>query len=285
MTNLSPQDFDLLSAHLDGALSATEAQKLEERLAQDAELQREWQALQMMVGALRDLPLRPAPRDFSLTPEQVGASREREPRRIITARRGWFGLASVASLLVVVGLAILINQAPPPDEPVLVAVAPTHVTDTATERLLASPTADETPEPLMQAEALTDDEALMDDEALPDDEPPIATFDMLEDVLEQADLSAELADDSLDADIAEDIAEDGVGAMRAFALTPDTSLEDEDEAFALDAVMEQAPSIAETLPQAVPAMPPASAPMDVEGDWLSIVLQWALSFLRGLVGG
>jgi hypothetical protein len=57
---------ELLSAYLDGQLSAGERARLEARLATDPELQAELDALRQTVALVRDLPPVPLPRNFIL---------------------------------------------------------------------------------------------------------------------------------------------------------------------------------------------------------------------------
>ena len=59
---------ELLSAYLDGQLSVAERERLEERLATDAALQAELEALRRTVAWVRELPPAPLPRNFILPP-------------------------------------------------------------------------------------------------------------------------------------------------------------------------------------------------------------------------
>jgi anti-sigma factor RsiW len=68
------QDFDRLSAYLDNQLSERERAALEARLKAEPELRATLGELRLMVRALRALPPAKAPRSFTLTPAQVGAS-------------------------------------------------------------------------------------------------------------------------------------------------------------------------------------------------------------------
>ncbi len=63
---LTDLDYELLSAYIDGALSDTERAAFEVRLQAEAELRNELDALQATVTLLNNLPLRKAPRDFTL---------------------------------------------------------------------------------------------------------------------------------------------------------------------------------------------------------------------------
>jgi hypothetical protein len=68
------QDFDRLSAYLDNQLSERERAALEARLKAEPELRATLGELRLMVRALRALPPAKAPRSFTLTPAQVGAT-------------------------------------------------------------------------------------------------------------------------------------------------------------------------------------------------------------------
>jgi anti-sigma factor RsiW len=69
------QDFDRLSAYLDGVLSQKEKAALEARLAQDADMKAALDDLRRMKRAFRDLPRVKPPRNFALTPQQAQAVR------------------------------------------------------------------------------------------------------------------------------------------------------------------------------------------------------------------
>jgi len=101
------QRDELLSAHLDGQLSAGERARLETQLATDPALQAELEALHHIVALVRDLPPAPIPRNFILP--QTVAARPRPARRV-RPRRAWAAplltaATAVASLLFVVVLA------------------------------------------------------------------------------------------------------------------------------------------------------------------------------------
>lgn len=72
---LPDHDLDLLSAYLDGQLSAQDRQSLEARLAQDATLRTALQELRDTVALVRGLPRVRAPRNFTLDPAIYGNQR------------------------------------------------------------------------------------------------------------------------------------------------------------------------------------------------------------------
>ncbi|MGB9752607.1 anti-sigma factor family protein [Roseiflexus castenholzii] len=89
---LSDHDLEILSAYIDGQVSADERRALERRLQEDAALRLAYEDLRATVQALRDLePLRP-PRSFTLDPARIAA--QRPP----AARLGWGRLLQVAGV-------------------------------------------------------------------------------------------------------------------------------------------------------------------------------------------
>jgi hypothetical protein len=131
--NEREQRDELLSAYLDGQLSAGERARLETQLAADLALRAELEALRHTVALVRDLPPVPIPRNFILP--QAMAARPR-PVRPLRPRRAWAAplltaATAVVSLLFVVVLAgdLLLSgiggQAfAPAAEPLLEAEAP-----------------------------------------------------------------------------------------------------------------------------------------------------------------
>lgn len=69
---ISPQDFELLSAHLDGQLAPAEAQALLARLGAEPQLAAALASLTNVRTLLRRAPQRRVPRSFMLTPQQAG---------------------------------------------------------------------------------------------------------------------------------------------------------------------------------------------------------------------
>lgn len=101
MTSPSFRDVEQLSALLDGQLHPQEAARLQQRLAADAELQAIYRQLSQSRTLLRQMPVRRAPRNFTLTPQMAGV-RAPVPRSF-----SFFRLASAfASLLLVLTFAL-----------------------------------------------------------------------------------------------------------------------------------------------------------------------------------
>jgi hypothetical protein len=69
---MNRRDLELLSSYLDGQLKPSESARLEARLSTDPALRAVLDDLRSARGLLRQLPLRKAPRNFTLTPKMVG---------------------------------------------------------------------------------------------------------------------------------------------------------------------------------------------------------------------
>lgn len=100
MAQLSPRDFDLLSAYMDGQISARDLAAVEKRLKDDPEARQALAELRQMRAALRALPARKVPHHFTLTRSMAQA--QRMPRAIPLLR-----FSSVLSALVMAFLFVL----------------------------------------------------------------------------------------------------------------------------------------------------------------------------------
>jgi hypothetical protein len=69
---MKQRDIELLSSYLDGQLSSVDTAHLEARLRTDPDLRSVLQDLRGARSLLRQLPMRKAPRNFTLTPKMVG---------------------------------------------------------------------------------------------------------------------------------------------------------------------------------------------------------------------
>ncbi len=69
---MNQRDLELLSSYLDGKLEPSDSARLEARLTSDPSLQSVLDDLSSARGLLRKLPMRKAPRNFTLTPKMVG---------------------------------------------------------------------------------------------------------------------------------------------------------------------------------------------------------------------
>jgi anti-sigma factor RsiW len=69
---MNRRDLELLSSYLDGQLKPSESARLEARLSMDPSLRAVLDDLRSTRGLLRRLPMRKAPRNFTLTPGMVG---------------------------------------------------------------------------------------------------------------------------------------------------------------------------------------------------------------------
>jgi hypothetical protein len=69
---MKQRDIEILSSYLDGQMSSADAARLEARLRTDPEMRSVLQDLRGARSLLRQLPMRKAPRNFTLTPKMVG---------------------------------------------------------------------------------------------------------------------------------------------------------------------------------------------------------------------
>jgi anti-sigma factor RsiW len=69
---MNQRDLELLSSYLDGQLKLSDSTRLERRLSSDPDLRSVLDDLRAARGLLRQLPMRKAPRNFTLTPKMVG---------------------------------------------------------------------------------------------------------------------------------------------------------------------------------------------------------------------
>ncbi|MBO9308664.1 MAG: hypothetical protein J7551_02640 [Chloroflexi bacterium] len=102
------EEFELLSAYLDNALTARQRQALEARLAASSELRDQLDELRAMCALLRATPALKPPRDFRLDPARY-ARRAWWSRLDILRLTGALGAAAAALLL---ALGILLASAP-----------------------------------------------------------------------------------------------------------------------------------------------------------------------------
>jgi anti-sigma factor RsiW len=144
---MTEQDFDLLSAYLDGDLSDADRAALEARLAAEPELRRELEALRQTVALVRSLPAMKAPRSYALNAallEESGestAAYEEMPANVtrMPAARGrrplnWLSAAAAVTVLFVIVAALLVNRQTglfTPDDSQDGAAVAVMVTDTA----------------------------------------------------------------------------------------------------------------------------------------------------------
>jgi hypothetical protein len=69
---MNRRDIELLSSYLDGQLKPSDSARLETRLSSEPGLRAVLDDLRSARGLLRQLPMRKAPRNFTLTPKMVG---------------------------------------------------------------------------------------------------------------------------------------------------------------------------------------------------------------------
>ena len=110
--HLTQDDFDDLSALLDGELSPRRAGEVEGLVQSDPHWQAAWQELQAVDEALDAYGIPPAPQDL---PERIIAAAHRlgRPRPIILRIARWAGPAAAAAAAVVIAVAIASRTTPP----------------------------------------------------------------------------------------------------------------------------------------------------------------------------
>lgn len=107
--NINPQDYELLSAYIDGELSDDERIMLEQRLTTDTFLQQELSSLRNTVSLIHQLPTMTAPHNFSLTAEMIQPTNviQLQPRR--RARVDYLSLVA-SVLLMVFGVMFMLSE-------------------------------------------------------------------------------------------------------------------------------------------------------------------------------
>lgn len=141
--SVSPRDWELLSAYLDGQLSPKDRAQVEARLWKDAALRNALDELDRTRAAVRQLPRLKAPRNYTLSPQKV---KIRPMLRLYPA----FGMASaLASVILVMVIVVdLLGQFAPGVIPVaqITAVSTAALEESSMPALGApEPTATELP--------------------------------------------------------------------------------------------------------------------------------------------
>lgn len=99
---ITPRDWEAISAYLDDQLAPKERQKLEARLERESHLRRTLEELRQMKQVLRAQPVMRAPRNFTISPQMAGIRQG--------ARTGYspFPLLRLASVLAAVFFVLLV---------------------------------------------------------------------------------------------------------------------------------------------------------------------------------
>ena len=95
---LTDQDYELLSAYIDDALTEGERATLDGRLRAETELRRELEALRGTVALLNALPARKAPRDFTL---DARMARRPAVRRLVFSTVGFSAISALAAVFLI----------------------------------------------------------------------------------------------------------------------------------------------------------------------------------------
>lgn len=200
---MTDQDYELLSAYIDGEIEDDERETLERRLETEPELQRELNALQQTVRLIQQAAPLKAPRNYTLTPDMLAADRrpaqptsaETRPRNVVRFPLISALSAAAAMVLIVLGMVLLTTSsddmrdtASAPDAPAQVANAPTATRDVqVTAGALEDQALEQAEEE--QLEELRADEVEMETmpemDALPETEPE-ADFDAEEAAADEA---------------------------------------------------------------------------------------------------
>jgi len=175
---LSPRDWEYLSAYLDQQLKPKEIASLEARLSADPVLSAALGEIQRTRDALRSLPRLRAPRNFTLTPQMVGQRSQWRPRpagRMAPVLGFASALATFVLVLVIVGdlLGILSPAANPvaelPARTAEVAQPPSATAGLEPQAAKQAPTFAEPPQPTTAA--AEDAQALQASQALSETAP------------------------------------------------------------------------------------------------------------------
>lgn len=120
---LTDYDYELLSAYLDGMLTAAERAALEARLQTEPLLRRELTALRRTVALVKEMPALKAPRNFTLDAAMVAAPVVQRPRRDprrdprIILFPAFSALAAAAAVIMMVfGVSLLLSDTSSQDD-------------------------------------------------------------------------------------------------------------------------------------------------------------------------
>jgi anti-sigma factor RsiW len=101
----SEPDLELLSAYVDGELTARERAEVEQRLTHDPELRATLDDLRQTVTLVRSLPDLKAPRNFTLNPATYGRKKSWWHFRL-----EWVGMLGTAASIMLIVLGVLLSQ-------------------------------------------------------------------------------------------------------------------------------------------------------------------------------
>jgi len=101
------KDLTLLSGYIDGALSAKDRAKVEKRLQQSPRLKDALDDLTALKNAMRSLPMKPVPYQFTLTRSEAQNARR---GRFLLPAFGWASMVSMILLAVVFSSELIFSQ-------------------------------------------------------------------------------------------------------------------------------------------------------------------------------
>ena len=254
---ITPQDWEALSAYLDDELNSKEKSRLEARMSENQALRDALQQLRRTRVALRQTPRLRAPRHFTLTPEMAGIKPRAERPNLLAAFRLAFAMASILFALVFAG--DLTNTLP-----ANIAIAP------QVEQIESAGQPEQAP--AMEAEAegealeLAEESAPAEESA--EEEPQISMF-------AQESVEEEAADRQMDA------TSEGIGGGESEMMTQAT----EEGAMAVAATATEIPPTATPIPEPTPTpqpQAPAPPPKRQLPLWLIEAILATLAIASGL---
>ncbi len=111
--SLEFNDYELLSAYIDGEITEDERRTLESRLMAEPELQQELTALRQTVALVTQLPTLKAPRDFTLTRAMVAQRRRLIAFPLVSALSAAAAVVLIALGILMIGTEDASNEAIP----------------------------------------------------------------------------------------------------------------------------------------------------------------------------
>jgi anti-sigma factor RsiW len=269
---LTEQDYELLSAYLDGELSASDQASLEARLQSEPLLRQELNSLRQTVAMIRQLATLRAPRNFTLTHAML-PPKKAAPRRTAFFASGMFSALSSAAAVVLVLLGVFLYGQQGRDAlvaPMMMSMPPADSSQTARQAPVIIQTESEAPTmPALLGSLL--DAAVADEES---------AQDSTEEISSVARSVAPVEADTFEGDAAPDEQAPIYGFAAApspgdYPLFEDETLMGEAIGGLIDTESEMATGAGETARQqdaAVPPPPmvaplPQSAPQTESEDW------------------
>ena len=242
MTSLTQKDLEAISAYIDQALNQRERTRLEERFKREPELLAELNSMRRTRRILRSAPPMRAPRNFTLTPDMVGAAQS-QPNRLLPVTRFAFALASIFFVFTLVGRFTLGN-----------------VAGVQTEQSMAYPAAEGAPmAPEAFEESVAEDTVIVESEVLEQEAPAEAAVAESADMPMETQAEPDAAAETTIIDVTETVSKEpggGGGFQPEPTLTPAPDVVEGENAAGETSIVEAAP--------VEPGMEEEARTMDVE---------------------